>query len=245
MADRKHRRALVGLAVLALVVPAQAQSLDEVEKELTKAADKVKSFTAEVTMKSQMQQPGVTMESSGKGTIEFMRKGDETLWRMDQETSTVTEAAGQMQKTEVSTLTIVDGEFMYVLTERAGEKKAIKSKADPAQMKLAAKDVFDQLRKDHELKLLPEAPVEGVDAYVIEATPKKQVGPIAKQVLHFGKESGMLLKMEALDASGKPMHTTTFSALKLNVKIDPERFKFKAPEGVQVMDMTGAGTPKP
>ena len=39
------------------------------------------------------------------------------------------------------------------------------------------------------------------------------------------------------------MMTTKYTDIKLNEKIDPERFVFTAPEGVQVMDMTNTPTP--
>jgi outer membrane lipoprotein-sorting protein len=242
MIDRKHYIMLAGLFALVIAAPALAQSLDDVEKKIVEAADKVKSFTADMTMESEMQQGGRTMAHRGKGTIEVVRRGDKMLSRMEQKITMDTGAGGQ--KMEVSTLTVIDEEYMYMLTEQFGQKMAMKRKPDPGQMRFAGKSMFEELRKEHDLKLLPEAQVEGRDAYVIEATPKNQTGPVAKQVSYFDKQTGLVLKMAALDAAGKAMHTTTFSNYKTNVEIDPDHFKFKAPEGVQIMDMTNMPAPK-
>ena len=56
--------------------------------------------------------------------------------------------------------------------------------------------------------------------------------------MSFHKESGQMIKMIAYSPDGKPMATTTFSDIKINPKISPDRFVFKAPPGVTVQDMT-------
>jgi outer membrane lipoprotein-sorting protein len=37
---------------------------------------------------------------------------------------------------------------------------------------------------------------------------------------------------------GKPMNTMTYSDIKINDKISPDRFVFKAPPGVEVQDLS-------
>jgi len=240
MNTNQHRSALIALLLMALSAPAGAQDLAEVEKKIIAAGDKVKSFTAEMTTSSQIRQAGMTMETSGKGTIELLRHEGKVLWRLEQKTATVTEIAGQKQNMEVTTLAVTDGEFTYVLMEQSGQKQVIKSKAESAQPTLANKETFEQLHKDSELRLLPEAKLDGRSAYVIEATPKDKSDPMARQTLWFDKESGMLLKMEVVDEQGRPLHTSTFSNYKTNVTLKPERFRFQPPEGVPVIDMTQA-----
>ena len=240
MANHIRSKALTGLVALAVALPALAQDLDSVEKRIVQAAEKVKSFTADMTMAGQMQQMGKTMTSSGKGTIEAMRKGDKMLARMEQ--NMTMETGGQ--KMEISTLTVIDEEYMYILTERLGQKMAMKRKSDAAQMQFAGKGMLEDLHKEHDLKLLPEMRVDDREAYVIEATPKNQAGAVEKQLFCFDKQTGMLLKMQGLAGGGQPAFTTTFTNFKINPEIKPDRFKFKAPEGVQVMDMTNMPMPK-
>ena len=69
--------------------------------------------------------------------------------------------------------------------------------------------------------------------------------PVSKMVISIEQERGVPLKWEMFSKGDKPMITVDIGDYKLNEQIDPARFKFTAPEGVQVMDMTkmkpGAG----
>lgn len=82
-----------------------------------------------------------------------------------------------------------------------------------------------------ELKVLPDSSSDGRAAWVIEATPKPDQAGQGKTVVHYDKESGQMIKMVAYSPDGKPMTTMTFSDIKVNDKISPDRFVFKAPPG--------------
>ena len=53
------------------------------------------------------------------------------------------------------------------------------------------------------------------------------------------KDIGSTVKQLAYTDSDTPVNTLTYTDIKINPKLDPERFKFVAPEGVTVMDRTG------
>lgn len=226
-------------------VTAWADTLEEVEKKIVDAADKVKSFTADVSTVTEAKGEGFSTSSRMQGTSEVMRKGDTVLMHMELKTTGVTKIGDQEQKMESTSLMVCDGDFNYVLTEQAGQKMAMKMKADPKMAGISSKQLFTEWGKENDLKLLPDEKVDGRDAYVIEVTPKKPGAATGKQLAYFDKEHGLMLKMVVMGEDGKPMSTTTLSNYKTGVDLKPDRFVFKAPEGVQVMDMTKAAPAVP
>jgi outer membrane lipoprotein-sorting protein len=118
----------------------------------------------------------------------------------------------------------------------------MKMKADKTQMSMA--DPFAAYREDYDLSVLPEEKIDGETAYVIQATPKEKTTPgMSKTLNYYRKSDGIMLKMVMYGEDGKPMSTITYSDIKVNADIPAERFVFKAPPGVQVMDMSAAGHP--
>lgn len=224
---------LTALTVPTLVL---AGDLAETEKKIIESVSKVKSAKADILMNTSMENPGMTMKSEGKGTFEFQVKDDKHLSRMELKNVMVATAGGQENKMEAETVTVTDGEYTYTVSEQFGQKMAFKQKVDPKQSAVASEQMFEELRKNYELKQLDDQKVNGKDAYVIEATPKSS-GQSGKQHYYYSKENGMLLKMEAFTPDGKPMTTMEFKNLKVNVDIDPKRFVFEAPEGVPVQEV--------
>ena len=145
------------------------------------------------------------------------------------------------QKMEGAVSTISDGTFVYNLNDMMGQKMAVKQKADSLQGTPGGKQMFENMKKNSTLTLLPDEKVEGQAAYVIESKPKSPgPQPMAKSKMFFAKDSGIMIKMVGLDAEGKAIMTMNVKDVKLNPEISPDRFVFKAPEGVEVMDMTGS-----
>ena len=134
-----------------------------------------------------------------------------------------------------------DGEATYTVSEALGKKSATKEAASADKPEGGdRKAMFERMVKENEPKLLPEAKVGDTECYVIEATPKtpRNRTQVAKSVFSFAKDSGMLMKTVGRNAKDEEAESTTYSDVKLNDKIDPDRFKFKAPEGVTVRDRT-------
>ena len=210
-----------------------AETIDEVSKKIAAASEKVTAFSAKTTMVSEIKQEGFSMVNKTEGTMEMLRKGGDFLVRAETKGVAETNVGGQTTKQESSVLMINDGAFAYSVTEMAGNKSAQKMKVEKPDA-----DPFKAWKADANLKLLPDATSDGMAAWVIETTPKSTDAGQGKSVIHFHKESGQMIKMIAYAPDGKPMTTMTFSDVKLNGKIDPERFVFKAPPGVAVQDST-------
>lgn len=225
--------------LLAFVQMAPAgDTLESVEKTIAAEWEKHKSLSANLSLSQQMEMGGGRVTSTGTGTFEYLRKGDKELYRLEMATTTTQAFAGNEQTIEQKVLSINDGEFVYNLTDGMGKKIAAKSRADKAKMG-GGKAMFKQLREEHELTLLPDQELDGHSAYVIEAVPKKSTPmAIARTVYYLRQDTGVMMKSVALNADGKAVQTMTFSEFKINPTIAPERFVFKAPEGVTVLDRT-------
>lgn len=207
------------------------EKLAAVEKELSKVWDKLKSMTADMEMNVVM--AGISTKLNG--TVEFVNKPDKELFRM--EMTMETDFGGQ--KMEGSSATVYDGEFVYVVTDMMGQKTAVKQKPGAIAQSPAGKHMFKSLMENNELKVLPSEKVDGKDAFVIEAVPKGTGSqPVARMKIFLVKENGIMVKMLGYDSAGSEFMTTVYSNIKINPKIDESRFVFKAPDGVQVVDMT-------
>lgn len=218
---------------------ASAATVEEVQKVLEDARAKVKSYTAKTKMTQDIDMGGGNkMQSTMEGTIEWMRKGDKVLYRNDNKANTVTSMGGQETKTESTAAIISDGDFMYTLGEEGGEKHAIKSPAEPS-IAGDAKTMFEAMQKDSNIKVLPDEKVDGADCYVIEATPKdKTAAPMSKTVVYLRKDNALNVKNEGFDAAGKKIFSSQTTDIKLNAVIPADHFVFKAPAGVELMDLT-------
>ena len=216
-----------------------ADTLESVEKQIVDANDKVKSMTGKLTSKGEMSMGGTSMTNLAEGTFEYVRQGDKMRYRIDMKNSM---SQGEM-KMDSTALLVCDGETVLVIQDQGGMKQGMKMKPDGSKMQLSAKQIFEEMRKEYDLKLLPDETIDGKPAYTIEATPKT-ANPMGmtKMVMNFAKDTGVFLKQVGFDKDGKAIQTTTFTDLKINPDIDPKRFDLVVPEGVNVVDMT-AGPP--
>ncbi len=222
-----------------------ADDLESVQKALAAKSAAMKSCTYKSTSTIVSEAP-VKSRTETVGTDELLKKDGKWLHRMESKSTSVMEVGGQERKTESTVLVVSDDKYIWTLSESQGQKMVIKNRVAEGQ-NMAVGEGFDALRKDYDLKLLPDETVEGKAAWVIEATPKKGA-PAAQAGMtmryYYDKDSGMMVKMVGKSVDGKTTMTTIVKDLKLNPDISADRFVFKVPEGVQVMDMT-AGQPQP
>ena len=214
-----------------------AQSLDDIEKKVTEAHGKMKSYTSKTKTVQNMDMGGQKMSVDYGGTVEWKRDGDKQKFRTDMKGSTT---MGDQPKMDVSVLMVSDGEFLYTLTSQMGQTTAMKQKPDTAATG-DPKKLFEKIKVDNNIKVLPDTKVDGMDTYVLEVVPKQaDAGPVAKSLMHFAKDTGINVKIAGFNKEGKEVFSNTTTDIKLNTDIPNDRFVFKAPEGVQVMDMTSA-----
>jgi outer membrane lipoprotein-sorting protein len=251
------RMGFIGVAgaVLGLgAVLASAEDLDAVQKKIVDAWSKQKSLTAKLTTATQVDLGGGTsMSGTGQGTYEFLKQGGKLLSRLELKTTIVQKQGAEENRMEQQMLMVSDGEIAHTLTEAFGEQRAMKSRV-PAGQTGEPKALIEQLRQQGEVKALPEGTVDGRKVYVLEVTPKKVIpGAPAKQILFFDQESGFMIKIEGRGDNDLLLTSMTYGDIKLDQPIDPDHFKFKLPEGVEMIDDTAsapaasqpASAPKP
>lgn len=239
-----RRQYSVGIGAFVLMFGAAVcvgDTLESAEKAISEQMAKIKSM--QFKMKSEQAFEMGTMKTEGKseGTYEYTRKGDKTLFRSDMTTKTVTTNEGKEEKQDNKTQMVCDGDFVYIYNDGTGGKSAMKSKVTDQNTMIADQKFFENMQKEWDLKLLSDESVDGKSCYVIEATAKSSAaaaGQMNKMTMWFDKGSGVTLKMTAQNPAGKTVMSSTCSDVKMNADIPADRFTFKLPEGVQMMDMT-------
>lgn len=241
-----RRVAWIVTCLLAVGVPGlvRADSIEDIQKKLVESNAKLKSFSCKMKMVQNFDMgQGNKMQSDYAGTTEWMRKGDKFALRTDLKGTAVQSFGGQDNKVEMSVTMVCDGDALYTLSTQMGQTMAAKQKPDDSLGGEPGKIIDDIVAKQN-VKVMPDGTVDGEACFVIEATPKDPADApnVARTIMYFRKDIGVNVKTVGLDKDGKEVFSTTASEFKINADIAADRFVFKAPEGVQVMDMT-AGQP--
>lgn len=212
------------------------ETLESVEKKITQRWSQLKSMSAHLDLNMSMDVFFVRTT----GTVDYWNKQGREITRMEIVMTQSLEEGGKKKHTRL--LSISDGEVVHSIKKDAEEMTASKEKVKTLEGTPGGRHLFEELKTNNQLVLLPEEKVDGQNAYVIEATPKKgaSASPFAKKKLFFSKETGVLVKMIGLDSTHTPMMTLTYTNLKINPKVDPDRFVFKVPQGIVVEDKTGS-----
>ena len=232
--------AAVALALMAL--PTTAQTLDEVKASLTKAFSQVQTVKADVVMNMSMG-PGMVMKATG--TTAMQREGDVVKFRQETRIEMVGAPAGLTG--DNTSLSLFDGENMYLITDMMGRKTAIKSAPDEdnAMPAPAGEALWKSLEENYTLSLGGEEKVGTDPCYVIKGEPKdpKVAGP---STYYFDKKMGVLRRIEMKVPDMPGMSTINYTNYELNTELDSDLFVFKAEEGMQVVDSaTFSASPPP
>jgi len=211
---------------------------EAVIKELNGKRAGLKSMTAKVKMSTAQSTGHAAAVTESAGTYELIRKEGKTSFRMDLKMVTTLEINGKKSTIPSSTLSLGDGSTVYTLSDQAGTRLVTKTNADYAPP-FEFESVFAKIREDHRFSVLPDQSVDGQVVYVLQATPQTP-SPIAKQLFYLAKETGDMLKQELYALNDKVFTTILFSDIKHNGDIPADRFVFKAPRGVKIIDLTGS-----
>jgi len=231
------------LILAGLTAGAAAEPLDAVIDKLHGQVSGYKSLQYKMHVRSEMKQEGFSSNSTQDISAAFMKKDDKYLSRLESDTTSVNVVAGNEQKMDVKSLIIFDGEFQWTLNDMMGMKQATKQKADSAREAanpLSPKTHFQSQKKSFDLKVLDDESVDGKTCHVIEMTPKdpETKAMIGRTVTYFDKKTGINIKSVSYNPSGDVVSTVKITDIKINDNIDPDKFKFTPPAGVQVNDMT-------
>jgi outer membrane lipoprotein-sorting protein len=253
----KNRMLVLGITIVTIAfgtLRTFGETVEEFEKKIVDGMAKQKSISYKMKSTTDMKNPQLTYKSDAEGTMEVAKRG-EKKWssRMDIKTNSLRKVGEEKEVKELGKiLSIYDGEFSYTYTETGEQKMAMKMKPDEKTNMdpFDGKIMFKELHKIYDFKLLPDEKVDGQAVYVLELTAKKsednkdQMG-MQRMMNYYRKDNGIPIKSVGVDKEGKTVFTSTISEVKLDEEIKPERFVFKAPAGVEVMDMTKSQEPPP
>ncbi len=227
---------------------ARAETMDEVEKKLLEAHAKLQSYTARLKLVENVPLTGTDFAASDvDGTIEWKRKGDAILYRLEITGTSTQKIGANESKSEQTSTFVSDGKLFYTFAEQMGQKRFIKQKTDTS-INGDIRSVLDTVRVDNDFKLAADEKVDGADCYVIEVTPKRPPSddnPVHKTLIYFRKDNGLSTRVLSRNKAGKDVFDNTLLNLKTDVTIDASRFVLHVPPGVEVTDLTGIeDTPK-
>lgn len=241
------RLATCAAVLLSLAGGVQAESVEEVERKLNDSFGQLKSYTAKSETIQDMDLQGIKIDGRQEGSIQWMRKGAKVLSRVEQHGKMTRKYDDQVETAKLSTITICDGDHNYTIAEysgtgnEAGTKTATKHNIDPAAV-TDALSVLNSQKLDYKKRLLADEEIDGADCYVIEAVAKKTDElPHMSSTLWIRKSDGIVVKMVGKDDQEREIHSYVLTDIEVNKDIPADTFKFTAPEGITVTDLTAAG----
>lgn len=218
------------------------EALDNAEKKILAALHKHKSYSGTITLKVDLSGTVLWDRGDGKGTVQYLIQGEKVLSRVDIIQDSISTVGPSEIKTHEEHTLYGDGKIVYDIGESNGQKMAFKMKADPVQSALPSKGFFEVLRKDFNSKLLPDEKIDGHDVWVIEARPNDSGRtPASRTVSYIRKDIAVIVKTVSYSKTNQPFQTTTITEIKVNPKLDPERFNFKLPPDYELVDLTIEG----
>jgi outer membrane lipoprotein carrier protein len=201
------------LAIFACAIAARALGLDSLENFVKSAKSGRAEFTQVVTGPARDGQAARTKTSSG--TFEFSRP---SRFRFD-------------YKKPFEQTIVADGQTLWLydvdLNQVTARKQAQALGSTPAAVIASAPDV-NTLRKDFDLQAAGEK--DGLQW--VQATPKAKDSQLHSMKVGF--RGNDLAALEILDGFGQ-RSVLTFTKMELNAAVSPEAFRFKPPQGADVV----------
>lgn len=243
---------VLALSLLALPVLADdPPTLDSVAEKIAAVWEDVNAYTATIVVNGNIPMGPLAVTTSANGTVEYMNVDETPRFRME----IVNKLGGNMPLMgggmEQKVLTVYNGEVAYTEMEAMGRKQYSKAtpKTGDEKSPEGGKSLIESIRKRGEVTLLPEETVNGEDAYCFEVKPNnagQQQGPVKAELIRFyvSKKTGIQVRSILMDAEGNKILTTDYTDIKVNPELDPKRFEYTPPPGVEVIDM-GDGTKRP
>jgi len=246
--------AVVGVVALGYVgykkgwFPGWGESIEQVEGKIIDFLGKANTYTADVQVTGQTKQQGMNLGVNGGATLEYMKKDGKPLFRLEGAVS----VSGAPMPMDLTLLGVSDGANLHMQTGMMGQQMVMKFPVPPSAdiTPDAAKKAFEDLHKEFDVKLLAKETLDGVEAYTFELTPKpgsdiaasaqKAGEDFGKVKAQFTKDFTTQMRVALLDKSGAPQFTLSVKNINLSPTLSPDRFAFKPPDGVKVMDMSDA-----
>jgi len=210
---------LLALLVTAVAVPAAAQSLDEVVREIEAVYGRMTDLRADFTQTAFNKSLNQTIPA--KGTV-YLKKGGKLRW----------------EYTEPTPQEIVsDGKKLWVYTptlNQANVADAPEALAGPAGSFLAG---LGRLRTEFQVRFLnPAQPKDTEGNWALDLAPKQPLPTMTRLILSIDPKSWEIRKAVVHDQFENTV-TMRFSKMVVNSGLPERTFTFVAPKGVVIVPL--------
>lgn len=229
--------ACVLVVAAGLNVAAADEPIEQIQAELVKANRKLKSFAAEYESKQSLPGKGLRVATDLRGTLEWRRDGTRAMFHIEQTGMSAQQLGDHKTTNTMKMLEVCDGDFIYSMNTVGGQTMAMKVRAG-AELAADPSSVLHAMRRFGEVSVLPDEDYDGAACVVLETTAAKPQDGMIRQRYWFRKDIGLQVRMAGFDVDGQEVMSTMIHKIRINPALSSDRFKFVAPPGVQVMDMT-------
>ena len=209
----------LALLVLATTVPAAAQSLDDVVREIESVYSRMTDLRADFTQTAFNKSLNQTIPA--RGTV-YLKKGGKLRW----------------EYTEPTPQEIVsDGKKLWVYTptlNQANVADAPEALAGPAGSFLAG---LGRLRTEFQVRFLnPAQPKDAEGNWALDLTPKQPLPTLTRLILSVDPKSWEIRKAIVHDQFENTV-TMRFTKMAVNSGLPEKTFTFVAPKGVVIVPL--------
>lgn len=130
---------------------------------------------------------------------------------------------------------VTDGVFLWNYSEQ--NEQVIKSRLDRSKNVFKPNQYLSNFREEYKAKLTGEEKIDKIKCYKLVLTPKKEDLFITKMTIWIDKKNLLAKKLEYRDSNDNQV-TLVFDKIRINKGTKDSKFIFKAPEGVEELDLT-------
>lgn len=132
-------------------------------------------------------------------------------------------------------ITVTDGKFLWTYSRE--NEQVIKETQDRSKNIFKPNQYLTDFRSEYKPELIGEEKVDRVNCYKLKLIPKKDDLFIIKMTIWIDKKTNLAKKLEYRDSNDN-LVTLIFDHIKINQGIDDSKFVFKAPPGVEELDLS-------
>jgi outer membrane lipoprotein-sorting protein len=231
---------LIGTLVLAAGATGaavHASDLETVEKDIREKYDQITAFETVVTTISATHIPNGGNEVKGKGKLLVVKDGERLSYSLKIKATIVANPQGEPKMIESYTEIVSSGDEVYEYIEQMGNQRVTITRYLPNDIP-HVKQLLDQVHLTHDLKVVTEQTTDGQEVYVLEGTAKSPGTRPSRIVMHFAKDTGLLIKKDTFSDNPQSTSTVIYSHIETNLEVPAEKFKFIMPAGASVHDRT-------
>lgn len=174
-----------------------------------------------------------------QGTYDLKKDKGKVLVRMEIQVGDAYERIDDSKPRKFHVTNWFDGDYLYSL--RKWEDQYAAEKREQTQgglMIMGGEDFFKELKRNYKLRVREPRKLGDRDVVILEGVTKLGEEKAGLALHWFDKESGILLKLATYEFRRRPKWSITLEELNLNPVFPANHFKFAAPQGVHLRDLT-------